>query len=157
MARRGLADRLWSRCERTATGCLEFRGYRRPPYFYGQISLGGRAAGIGATHRVAWELTYGPIPEGLVVRHKCDNPPCCEPTHLELGTQAQNVGDMIERGRQALGDRLPQTKLTDAQIVDIRDRVAAGELQRVVAADFGVTQGYVSTVCAGIYRGRVSA
>lgn len=52
-------------------------------------------------HRVAYELTYGRVPKGLVVRHKCDNPPCVRPDHLESGTPADNSHDMVERGRSA--------------------------------------------------------
>jgi len=50
-------------------------------------------------HRVAWVLTIGPIPEGQVACHRCDNPPCCNPGHLFLGTQAANVADRDEKGR----------------------------------------------------------
>lgn len=50
-------------------------------------------------HRKSWELAFGPIPDGMVVRHRCDNPPCVNPAHLEVGTQADNVADMIARGR----------------------------------------------------------
>ena len=55
---------------------------------------------VRKAHRVAWEIAYGPIPEGAKVLHRCDNPPCIEPTHLFLGTQADNVADMIAKGRQ---------------------------------------------------------
>lgn len=50
-------------------------------------------------HKVVWEVHFGPVPKGLVVRHSCDNPPCCNPDHLLIGTQQDNVNDMIERGR----------------------------------------------------------
>jgi hypothetical protein len=50
-------------------------------------------------HRYAWQLVNGPIPDGLVVRHRCDVPLCVRPEHLELGTRADNSRDMVERGR----------------------------------------------------------
>lgn len=51
------------------------------------------------THRVAWEVTNGPIPKGISVCHRCDNPPCCNPQHLFLGTQSDNNLDMVEKLR----------------------------------------------------------
>lgn len=74
-----------------ANGCREWTGARNDSG-YGMVALPGKR--IDRAHRVAWELTYGAIPDGLVVRHYvCDNPPCAEPTHLLLGTHADNVAD----------------------------------------------------------------
>jgi len=66
---------------------------------YGRISEGGAGGFIWQAHRFSWVLHFGNIPEGLVVRHRCDNPPCVNPSHLELGTQAENLQDMYARGR----------------------------------------------------------
>jgi HNH endonuclease len=70
-----------------------------PTYKFGY----GRFAGYA--HRIAWELTNGPIPEGLFGLHKCDNPPCVRPSHLFLGTRKDNSEDMKRKGRSAVGDR----------------------------------------------------
>lgn len=89
-----VAERIWSQITRTPEGCWEFQGSRLPG--------GYGVARNGATvlcHRVAFEAANGPIPDGMVVRHTCDNPPCCNPDHLELGTQSENILDMFERGR----------------------------------------------------------
>jgi len=58
-------------------------------------------------HRLAWELWVGPIPDGLQVRHTCDNPPCCNPAHLLLGTQADNARDMVKRRRSGVEKLTP--------------------------------------------------
>lgn len=64
---------------------------------YGILTVGGAHQ---RAHRVAWSLTNGPIPTSLSVLHRCDNPPCCNPAHLYLGTQAENVADMMARHRR---------------------------------------------------------
>ena len=63
---------------------------------YGQFNVGGTSY---RAHRVAWELTNGPIPDGLEVLHACDNPPCCNPAHLSVGTHAENVADAKRKGK----------------------------------------------------------
>lgn len=88
-------DRLWGNVEKNAHGCWVWKGTKNRKG-YGQISVDGRHE---RTHRVAYRLTYGEIPEGMVVRHRCDNPPCINPDHLEVGTSADNSRDMVERGR----------------------------------------------------------
>lgn len=102
---------------------------------YGLIGHGGR---LIYTHRVAWALTIGPIPDGLWVLHKCDNPPCVNPAHLFLGTNRDNMIDMARKGRQG------GTKLTAEQVRQIRFRCSEGIPQRKVAAQYGVTQAMVS-------------
>ena len=80
---------------RTLNGCLEWMGGTNPDG-YGKLYLDGKTV---ATHRIAWENVNGPIPDGMLVLHSCDNPPCCELTHLRLGTVADNSADMVSRGR----------------------------------------------------------
>lgn len=80
------------------SGCWEWRG-RRNWNGYGVVSLARRDLSDARVHRLMFERYYGPIPDGMVIRHKCDNPPCSNPDHLELGTQNDNVQDMKDRGR----------------------------------------------------------
>ncbi len=120
---KSLSERLWSRVNRDGD-CWEWTGYRRESG-HGQLS-GPDGKRLTSPHRVAYELECGPIPEGMVVMHKCDNPPCCNPDHLELGTQADNLRDMFAKGRhrtgRLTGERHGKSKLTDAQRVEIRER-----------------------------------
>lgn len=156
-----LHDRLWARVQKRPDGCWEWQGYR-DARGYGQIGLGTRNEGITSTHRAAWLVTGGEIPEGMVVRHKCDNPPCCNPDHLELGTHQQNSDDKLARKRQAKGASLPHTKLTDDQVHEIRARYVAryGPPKRggrrsnapELAAEYGVTKNYIFQIVNSVYR-----
>jgi hypothetical protein len=73
---------------------------------YGAFRVSGKQRG---THRIAWELTHGPIPSGLWVLHHCDNPPCCNPSHLYLGTAADNAHDREKRNRSLTGEHHPNS------------------------------------------------
>jgi len=84
--------RFWSYVIKTDS-CWEWRG-ATDPQGYGYFGAGNRRY---RAHRLAFELTYHPIPENLVVRHYCDNPACCRPDHLELGTHQDNSNDYWER------------------------------------------------------------
>lgn len=84
--------------------------------------------------------------DGLVVRHTCDNPPCVEPSHLILGTQADNVADAVERGRTCRGERRANAKLTEDDVRAIRTDKRS---QRAIAAEYGVSQPTVGKVIRG--------
>lgn len=83
------------------SGCWEWQKCRSPHGYgrIGSIVINGASHRGTYTHRVSWALANGEWPEGLVVRHKCDNPPCINPEHLEIGTHADNARDRQERGR----------------------------------------------------------
>lgn len=80
------------------SGCWEWRGDRNE-LGYGRLTLTRKGLDKARVHRLMFERYFGPIPLGLIVRHKCDNPPCSNPAHLEPGTHADNMRDMAERGR----------------------------------------------------------
>jgi hypothetical protein len=90
-----LEERFASKLVPAANGCIEW-GASRFPQGYGQIKVNYQNR---KAHRVAWELAHGPIPDGLVVCHRCDNPPCCNVDHLFLGTHSDNTRDMHAKGR----------------------------------------------------------
>jgi hypothetical protein len=99
-------------------------------------------------HRVAWQLAYGPIPDGLCVCHRCDTPLCVNPTHLFLGTNRENVADRQAKGRgnPPRGEAVRNAKITDADALAIR---ADKRLLREIATEYGVSQGQVSEIRNG--------
>ena len=107
---------------------------------YGQFRLDGKCA---KSHRAAYRLYVGPIAPGLHVCHKCDTPSCVNPDHLFLGTDADNHADRDRKGRVAHGSRHYLSKLTDADVREIR---AAGGPQSAIAARYGIHQSAVSYI-----------
>ena len=92
-------------------------------------------------HRVAYELTFGPIPEGLVICHICDRGECCNPMHMWAGTQQENMEDMIRKGR---GNKW--RKFTTEQVAELRRRYRNGERQYKLAAEFGINRGHLCSI-----------
>lgn len=93
-----LPDWIAQNTIRTETGCLEWSGPFYATTGYGRLGLPGQNKRVQA-HRHVWETLHRPLLPGEVVRHTCDNPPCVAPEHLIVGSQRDNVADMIERGR----------------------------------------------------------
>lgn len=140
---RPLGERFWERVEvGKPEQCWPWTAGRIPGG-YGSITSGGRRLGA---HRVAWEIANGPIAEGLYVCHRCDNPPCCNPAHLFLGTNRENSDDRDAKGRGNHGANNYCSKLTWAGVAEIRTRVAAGEPQAALAGEFGVTKTTINDV-----------
>lgn len=143
-----VSERFWSKVERSDE-CWEWKGARFPAG-YGIFSTSHGRSGVSQrAHRAAWQLSYGPIPPGLVVCHRCDNPPCVRPDHLFLGTNATNQRDMTKKGRGRNGTRNGRALLTETAIPEIRRRRALGESTRAIAADFGVSPGAIWFITTG--------
>lgn len=110
-------------------------------------------------HRVAWLLFRGPIPDGMLVCHICDNPPCCNPGHLFLGSPQDNMDDMIvkerDRKRPLTGIDHPRAKLTDRDVADILLSLPYADSQTQVAEEFGVTVQLVHQIRTGKARTNV--
>lgn len=116
-------EAFWSRVNKAApNGCWEYTGFRKWDG-YGWLSrkIEGRKSRYITAHRYAWTLLRGQVPEGMQVLHRCDNPPCCNPDHLFLGTRDDNMADMWRKGRNPRGERSRHAKLTEAQAKAILD------------------------------------
>jgi hypothetical protein len=131
---------FWARVTPSGSDeCWEWQG-RRDEDGYGRLSVRVPGAPI-SSHRASWAIHFGPIPPGLFVLHTCDNPPCCNPKHLWLGTNADNMRDSFAKGRKTSPKR---TTLTADQVREIRliarpgrDGAHGGNIGSV-AAQFGV-------------------
>jgi len=150
-------------------GCLEWSGYKNPDG-YGVFSLKGKAT---RTHRIAYVLRYGEIQNGMVVRHSCHNPSCCNADHLMIGTQQDNIQDMLKEGRQfselkkkpktqdhaykiglsikayrarikAEGKQhVARAKLANEQVEELRNLYASGEKVKNLSEKFGICRSAV--------------
>jgi hypothetical protein len=155
--------RFWARVSKLPDlpGCWLWTGGLRRKY--GSFGRSGR---LYLAHRMAWELSYGAIPAGMSVCHKCDNPPCVNPAHLFIGTHAENMADMAAKGRSRgfpgdlhwsrqnldklpRGDAHANSKLTDAQVREVR---AALGTNRQIAREYGVSDTLIGRIRRGVER-----
>lgn len=125
------------------TGCFEWVHGRHDDAGYGRIQHRGRDIVVS---RVSYELHFGPIPKGLLVCHKCDNPPCWNPNHLFAGTPLDNMRDAWKKGRMPQGTQIANSKLTADQVRAIRKD---SRQLRVIAVDYGVDQAVIFRVRKG--------
>jgi hypothetical protein len=129
-----LEERFWTKVDKTGecwlwTAALHDDGY-------GMFGISGRSR---YAHRLSFEFTHGAIPDGMQVLHHCDNPPCVNPAHLYLGTRADNMHDMVVRGRFA-------SKVTADQVRVIRARAANGERRKQLAMDYSISEAQVKWI-----------
>lgn len=95
--------RFWAKVDRLGPDdCWEWTGHRDPKG-YGKFMV-TKSSGTTTAHRYSYEMAHGPIPDGLMVRHSCDNPPCVNPAHLAVGTAQNNADDIADHGRRRTGE-----------------------------------------------------
>jgi hypothetical protein len=151
---KSLEERIWRNVTiDPVTGCWNWNGMK-DKHGRGQIKIGNRWPVVS---RVAFELTFGEISKDINVLHTCDNPSCINPDHLDLGTQADNVADMMEKGRWNgdIGENNGNAKLTNTMLEEIKKRHVRGcpaNGTAALAREFGVVNGTIQRIVNGHTR-----
>jgi hypothetical protein len=142
-----IEGRFDAKVNRTET-CWLWTAQRVGTMGYGRIWLNGRGV---AAHRYSYERFVGPIPAGMQVLHKCDNPVCVRPDHLFLGTQLENMQDKIRKGRGAdrRGERAGTAKLSTASVARMRALRSEGWTTRRLAEEFGISRNHCWAITHG--------
>jgi hypothetical protein len=125
-------------------GCKEWTGHTIRTG-HGQVRFMGR---LELSHRISYRLSVGEIPDGLCVCHECDNPPCCNPEHLFLGTQLDNMRDCARKGRARGGVK---GKVDWATVVELRaaHRIGDGKSKKLVAEKHGLSVTSLYSILSG--------
>jgi len=129
---------LWNNeCWKWTTKSINNKGY-------GMFSITKK---MYLAHRIVYKLVFGAIPDNLYILHHCDNPLCCNPSHLFPGTQKNNMEDMIVRGRQCCGEKISSSKLKEKDILEIRILYSTGDYyQRELGEIYGVGADEISRI-----------
>lgn len=140
-------ERFASNYVKTESGCWAWTAAKNDDG-YGHMRFRGRGR---AAHRLSFELHRGPIPDGLCVLHKCDNPSCVNPDHLFLGTHSDNMQDMARKGRQrspfnVSGERHPASKLRASEVLEIRHAHAQGISAQELSSKYGVSAAQIHLI-----------
>jgi hypothetical protein len=151
--KRPLAERLWEKVDvRGEDECWEWRGAHHPNG-YGRINVNRRAL---PAHRCVWRLTQCAfLPDHLFVCHRCDNPQCCNPKHLFIGTNYDNVRDAVRKNRNSKpptyqGEQHPSARLTVSQVLEIRQRRRTHNMSiSTLANQYHVNTGTISDIVHG--------
>lgn len=136
-----LVERFWAKVD-TGGDCWLWTG---ATYYngYGVFNIESRNH---TAHRAAWILFRGPVPDGILVLHHCDNPPCVRPDHLFLGTPKENTQDMVSKGRSTAGERHRLAKLSVENVLEIRSLHRDGMVQRRIAERFEVSYATINLI-----------
>lgn len=142
--RRPIRERFWEKVKKSSDrdGCWIYTARKNSKGGYGMFSVGQMEL---YAHRVSWELTYGAIPDGLLVLHDCDNPPCVRPSHLFLGDNDDNMRDMMRKGRQCRGVDAYTAKLNPRKVKQIR-KLFPKMMRKDIAKMFGISPRQVLSI-----------
>lgn len=117
---------------------------------YGAFGVGGRKGGMVRAHRFSYSLTHGPIPDGKMVLHRCDNRRCVNPNHLFLGDAKSNGEDMAKKDRSTHGERNPRVKLSEGEVCEMRGYYSRG---RGTLKDLGLRYGVAKSTAHAVVSG----
>lgn len=142
---KSIHERFWSKVNRGSDEeCWEWQGAKIAHGGHGQCIAGDV---VTVSSRIAWALTNGNLPVDKVICHSCDNPPCCNPNHLFIGTQTTNMSDRHIKGRSARGSQIGNSRLTEDQVREIRELYSSGKLASPgLSRKFNVAQSTISRV-----------
>ncbi len=144
--REKLEQRLWTKVEKSPDcHCRLWTGSKNKSG-YGVIKVAGKPLQV---HRVVYEMYYGVIPDDRCVRHRCDNPSCCNPKHLKLGSNQDNVDDRTLRGRSVKGSKQTTAKLNEREVEEIIRELQNTLTTKAIAEKYGVVRSVVSRINTG--------
>lgn len=139
--------RFWDKVDKSAgdNACWPWIACKLPSG-YGRFRIGGRDGFITTAHRIAYKLAKGD-PGGLFVLHRCDNPSCCNPNHLLLGSHKDNMADMRAKKRSLVGRRNTQARYTEGIIMAIRaEHRRTGKFGKALAPKFNISPSYINAI-----------
>jgi hypothetical protein len=144
---KSVTERFWEKVDKRSNNeCWNWLGGKHHIYGYGRFWVNRKTK---TASRVSWELHYGKIPKGMKVCHHCDNPACCNPKHLFLGTDQDNMTDRNNKNHTACGERSGNVKLTKLDVLEIRALYCAGNSSYKIAKQFNVAQTTISSIITG--------